>query len=250
MPISFKEFFKKKEPVDKMREVAKVYLEHCAQWPDLSRPLSRSSDSHYEEPTIQEPRRRGEPKGGSELFQEWFEKNPAWKHVPARSRSVFCTTAKKPLGFGSHSYKVIPFDNTSLAMIPTDFNVHKVKIGNVEASLGGFQNALVQFGTMRDPQLKDLNIPSLIHGARDFIKDSPEGDISPRLFAVARAGTEFFTPENVGVTIFNNPAEFEFPSKDSEVWFSGKSIWVPEGKWKQFVEAVKFMSALNKKNKS
>lgn len=242
---SFKQFLTEasnRKEVD-IDTAVQLYLENCKQWPDIKLALFRSSDTDYESPVVGVPRvRHEESLGGSQQIQRWMRTQQEWKAFPDRRKSTFCSTAKSSAesDFGWRTYRVIPYDDTPLAVWPKDFNLSTVRIKGISITLPGIEWRVADlidthrmvgaFGQDFAHQIKVVNQNS------DYL---PKTGSDGAVVELAKNPMKYLSPEAIGAILYQNPSQYKKPSTKSEVWFSGKFLQIPEKQWQEFGQAVR-----------
>ena len=242
---SFKQFLTEasnRKEVD-IDTAVRLYLQNCKQWPDIKLALFRSSDADYEGPVVGVPRvRRDASLGGSEQIQRWMRTQPEWKAFPDRRMSTFCSTAKSSVerDFGWRTYRVIPFDDTSLAVWPKDFNLSTVRIKGISITLPGIEWRMADLiDTHHFASAFNGDFARQISVVNENSHSLSKTGIEGALVELAKNPMKYLSPEAIGAILYQNPSQYKKPSTKSEVWFSGKFLQIPETQWQEFGQAVR-----------
>lgn len=242
---SFKQFLTEasnRKEVD-LDTAVQLYLENCKQWPDIKLALFRESDTAYEGPVVGSPRiRQEESLGDSEQIQRWMKTLPEWKSYPDRRKSTFCTTGKNSQtegDFGWNVYRIIPFDNTALAIWPKDFNLFPIKINGRLYTLPRIQEEVNTYVGIFNLKYRSDFGSKLKALATVEPNDKQADGTAGAMIEFAQNTMKYLSPKVVGSILYQNPSQYKKPNTATEVWFSGKFLQIPEPQWQEFAQAVR-----------
>jgi hypothetical protein len=189
------------------------------------------------------------------LYQIMMDASPALADFPSRTRSIICATNTRSISlYGSHSYIILPFDGTPIAVSATsDFinqeihllddvgvDVFSSSAGEIVKLLG-----LRRFFTGYKPKFTDIDAldkaleeHEITDNMWDAVKENmfKEGVVE-RMFNAIKASykknpastfrslaKKIMTPGSLDLTLVRAGGAFPTSTTGREVWFEGKAL--------------------------
>lgn len=247
------------EMADISQALIDAYHRDFNEWP-LDAPLGRI-DSRTIPIGISAPRAtpRTKSQAGTGAIQDFLKSQPSWADVPDRNLSVFATTSPDEGHyadiFGGNSskfsYRLIPRNGTTVALVQDDFNEKSFKIEDDTYQLADFVQVrtferisqIIELDLELDDEPTIRNLKSAISEIRAHLKKGYTFDRSAQVRPL-QALVQYLdrrkelTPEFLGIELVTT-ADYVKPSAPHEAWFSDEYICIPAADWDDFVREVK-----------
>lgn len=241
--------------VIEIAEAAKIFKEKCGSIDDFLYRVNSNPDIITKSKSTQ---RHRASLGGSAFIFEYLKSLPAWKKIPKRTESVFCSTSENITYPEGTPCFIFPFANCKLAMINhSDFNTYKIKIGDNFLSIPRMQIVISAFDHNKSNFKNGAGVVQKLHDL-NLIENSPEYDeyfhgwmrklISEEF--VMHAPRELFNniiknnipnswqPDDLGIFSIKTKDLRTLRGKRNEVWFTGEYLSIPNASFNEFKAAV------------
>lgn len=254
-----------------IHEAVALVKEHCPKFLKSEIPLWRGTSSSRQ--AMEVDSFKGSPRKSrsfedTNYYNQWMEYHPAWKDIPKRSRSIIVSTNYRYTKLFGETFKVFPFDNATVAILPTE-DVWYIHQSN--SDLSDLENLLGFIGKYF-PSIVNVPIPSdsdKFSTLTNFLKDvtvdkiksipsaKPESDLTDNLVDAIKRLCESVVKDMEAAGVNNmfdffeaavTPKDFEvslagdlssMPPERREVMISGRAILVNENDLSAFDHLMK-----------
>lgn len=200
---------------------------------------------HFDHAYGMKPKRSGERPSltGTALLKNWTKMHPAWRDVPPRDTSIFCSTSAYATAAFGDTFLVIPADAVdNFAEMEDDFNYVQLigtnNSGKAHNIISYFYNL---YGSNQrndwydwlDSTKSSEDFNRFFKEADKRLKTSKDGWSTSQLtsWIPGEANNtkdffnKFFTPNAFGIELYGEYDQLDFSGKH-EVWYEGDSLMI------------------------